>query len=224
VGQKGTEPEQDTDDYSKLKEFYELLTSPGTEVTNLIFPNNEVAWISWKYSEDNVATGNNDNVAVAVYVTIQTRLKRYEYLSNLRKSVLYCDTDSVIYIQNVDEPSKVETGDYLGDLTDELEEFDSGSYIKEFDSGGHKNCAFSVFSPSTGKRTTKCKEKGKTLNYENSNVVNFTSLRNIILQDDTPLHLYNPRKIKRKHGGIILSEPEKNEYKVVFKKRRLMND
>ena len=32
------------------KEFYELLTSPGTEVTNLIFPNNEVAWISWKYS------------------------------------------------------------------------------------------------------------------------------------------------------------------------------
>jgi hypothetical protein len=30
------------------KEFYELLTRPGTEVTNLIFPNNEVAWDSWK--------------------------------------------------------------------------------------------------------------------------------------------------------------------------------
>ena len=28
------------------KEFYELLTSPGTEVTNLIFPNEEVAWVS----------------------------------------------------------------------------------------------------------------------------------------------------------------------------------
>jgi len=38
------------------KEFYELLTSPGTEVTNLIFPNEEVAWVSWKYSEDNVTT------------------------------------------------------------------------------------------------------------------------------------------------------------------------
>ena len=28
------------------KEFYDLLTSPGTEVTNLIFPNEEVAWVS----------------------------------------------------------------------------------------------------------------------------------------------------------------------------------
>jgi len=46
------------------KEFYELLTSPGAEVTNLIFPNNEVACVSYKYS-DNVATGKNVIVAVA---------------------------------------------------------------------------------------------------------------------------------------------------------------
>jgi len=39
------------------KEFHELLTSPGTEVTNLIFPKEEVAWVSWKYSKDNVTTG-----------------------------------------------------------------------------------------------------------------------------------------------------------------------
>ena len=34
------------------KEFYELLTSPGTQVINLIFPNEEVAWVSWKNCED----------------------------------------------------------------------------------------------------------------------------------------------------------------------------
>jgi len=72
-------------------------------------------------------------------------------------TVLYCDTDSVIYIQNVDEPSKVETGYYLGDLTDELEKFGSGSYIEEFVSGGPKNYAFSVFSPTTGKRKSDAK-------------------------------------------------------------------
>jgi hypothetical protein len=47
------------------KEFYKLLTSPGIEVTNLIFPNDDVAWVSWRYSEDNVAAGKNVNVAVA---------------------------------------------------------------------------------------------------------------------------------------------------------------
>jgi hypothetical protein len=54
-------------------------------------------------------------------------------------------------------PQKVKTGDYLGDLTDEFKEFGAGSYIEA-------NYAFSVFCPSTGKRTTKCKVKGITLN------------------------------------------------------------
>ena len=34
----------------------------------------------------------------------------------------------------------------------------------------------------------------------------------------------NPRKIKRKHGGVVVSEPERKENKVVFMKRRLLND
>ena len=45
----------------------------------------------------------------------------------------------------------------------------------------------------------------------------------MILEDDTPLHVHNPRKIKGKHGGVV-SEPEEKEYKFVFKKRRLMDD
>jgi hypothetical protein len=35
---------------------------------------------------------------------------------------MFCTvTDSVIYIQKLDEAPKVKTGDYMGDLTDELE-------------------------------------------------------------------------------------------------------
>jgi len=81
-----------------------------------------------------------------------------------------------------------------------------------------------VFCPSTGKRTSKCKVKGITFNYNNLQVVNFNSLRNMILEDDTPLHVHNPKKIKRKHCGVVVSEPETKEYKVVFKKRRLMDN
>jgi len=78
----GTVPKQtQTTIVDSEKEFYELLTCPGTEVTNFIFPNDDVAWVSWKYSEDNIAVGQNGNVAVAAYVTTQARLKLYEYLS-----------------------------------------------------------------------------------------------------------------------------------------------
>ena len=67
---------------------------------------------------------------------------------------------------------------------------------------------FSVICPSTGKRTTKYKVKGITLNYENSKVVNFTSLKDKILEDAPPVHDHNPKKITREHGGIVVSEPE----------------
>jgi hypothetical protein len=51
--------------------------------------------------------------------------------------------------------------------------------------------------------------------------VNFTALRKMILEDDKPVHFHNPRKIKRKHDSVVVSEQETKEYKVVFKKARL---
>ena len=61
------------------------------------------------------------------------------------------------------------------------------------------------------------------MNYENSKFVNFSSLRDVILEDAPPVHVHNPKNIKGKHGGMVVSEPETKEYKVVFKKRRLMD-
>ena len=114
--------------------------------------------------------------------------------------------------------------DYLGHLRDELEEVGSGFFTQEFVSNGPKNYAFSVYCPSTGKHETKCKVKRINSNYENANIVNLTTLRNIILKDTTPAHEHNAKKIKRKHGGVVVSEPETKEYKVVVKKGRLMSN
>jgi len=46
----------------------------------------------------------------------------------------------------------------------------------------------------------------------------------MILEDAPHVHVYNPRNIERKHGGIVVSEPETEEYKVVFKMSRLMDN
>ena len=84
MGQMGTETKQDPDFFvDSEKESYELLICPGTEGTNLIFPKDDVALVSWEYSEDNIAVGMNVNVAVAAYVTTQAGLKLYEYLSKM---------------------------------------------------------------------------------------------------------------------------------------------
>jgi len=52
-----TEPKQYPDNYFKLIQFYKFFTYQNPEVTNHIFPNDVVAWVSWIYSEDNVAGG-----------------------------------------------------------------------------------------------------------------------------------------------------------------------
>ena len=50
-------------------------------------------------------------------------------------------------------------------------------------------------------------------------------MRNMILEDITPLHVHNPRKIKREHGGVVVSEREKKEYKLSLRSTGLwMND
>ena len=39
----------------------------------------------------------------------------------------------------------------------------------------------------------------------------WTSLRRMILEDSIPLHVLNTKKIKRKRGGVVVSEPERKE-------------
>ena len=59
-------------------------------------------------------------------------------------------------------PPNVETVYYLGDLTDDLQEFGSGFYIEQLYRVALKN-VFSIFRSSTGKLTTKWNVKGINL-------------------------------------------------------------
>ena len=93
-------------------------------------------------------------------------------------------------------------------LTEKLEEYGACFFV-EFVSGGPTTLDFSVFCPSTGKRATNCKVKGMTSNNENSKVVNFTTLRDMILENAPPVHVHNPQKIKRKNGGVVFQNPRR---------------
>ena len=69
-------------------------------------------------------------MAVNADLITQAQIKLYEYLRDLDGFVLDCNTDSAIYNHNVDETPKLKTGEYLSDLTDEVEEFGSGTQSK----------------------------------------------------------------------------------------------
>jgi len=88
---------------SEPKDLYNFLATPGIAVTNLAFTNDDLVWISWKHSaEQHVPNLRHTNEVIDAYVTAGSRIHLYRYLDRLGERAIYCDTDSVIYIQHTD--------------------------------------------------------------------------------------------------------------------------
>jgi hypothetical protein len=106
---------------SKPQELYRFLATPGIEVHNMLFTNDDVVWIFWQFfSEERVPSLHQTNEVIGANVTAGARLHLYSYLDRLKDRVIYTDTNSVIYIQQKNEPSLIETGVNLGHMTSEL--------------------------------------------------------------------------------------------------------
>jgi hypothetical protein len=98
--------------------LYKFLVTPGIEVANMIFASDQVVWISWRFADsEHVPSLRHTNDVIGSFVTADAWIHLYSYLDRLQDKALYCDTDSVIYIQPRDEPALVETGDNLRDMT-----------------------------------------------------------------------------------------------------------
>ncbi len=105
---------------SDSQELYRLLATPGIEVAALMFASDDVVWTSRRYiGEENVPNLRHTEV-IGAYVTAWARIDLYGFFDSLDERALYCDTDSVIYIQPTAEPPLVQAGDCLGAMTSEL--------------------------------------------------------------------------------------------------------
>jgi hypothetical protein len=203
--------------------------TPDIEVTNLVFASDELVWAAWTFVEEDVPNVRHTNEVVGAYVTAGARLHLYSYLDKLQRRAIYCDTDSVLFVQPSGEAPLVETGDCLGAMTSELK---PSEYIEEFVSGGPKNYAYKVVNSVTDERKTICKVRGFTLNYSASRLVNFDRIRDMILKQRTEesVTVHTDHKMKRKRtaeggGGVsIITEPEDRIYKISFFKRRRLHD
>ena len=144
--------------------------------------NDDTYLISYKCKSDEDAKPGNTNVGVAAMVTAYARMKLYRIMDSIKSCapgrVLYCDTDSVIY---VDKPSEMwfnpPIGDYLGDMTDEIsKDWGSDARIIQFASGGAKNYGFVV--QQNGQIFDKIKVKGITLSDGTKDLMSFKTIAN----------------------------------------------
>ena len=197
--------------------FFRVLSDPTKEVQNFHIVANDTIQVEWIYKKDCQPEDNKTNIYLATFTTCWARLKLYSVLEKLNRNVLYYDTDSVIYVSS---PGKYDPpiGDYLGELTNELKK---GEHIVEFVSGGPKNYAYK-----TNRGNEMCKVRGFTLHVTNSQLINFESVKRMVLDpSETTITVTNPQKICRDKGKRKLyNREEQKHYQMVYTKRRRLDN
>ena len=204
-----------TEMVTEPKELFDLLYSSEFEVTDARLVNDEMVEVHYRNVGEFEEQNNKVNIVIAAFTTAYARLKLYDLLDQLQERVLYYDTDSVIYVH---EPGKPEPslGDYLGDLTDELD----GDYITSFMSGGPKNYAYVT---NNNKRVTKV--RGITLDHATTKKLNFEVMRSLVhlhanCNTEAKVTVDIPFKITRdKKKKKIITKRMKKDYRVVYNKR-----
>ena len=217
-GQQSNKTQVDV--FSSPAEFYKLLLDDTTVIKNLRVVTPEMVEASYQNIDDADPVQVNINIFVACFTTCWARLKLYrEGLSPLEpQQVLYFDTYSIIYSRKPDQP-ELTLGDYLGEFTSEL---DPGDTIVEFASAGPKNYAYV-----TAGGKVECKVRGFSLNARGQAQLNFSTLKNNVIDEVTrpdkktrEIAVWNPHRITRDvNHKQLLTETEIKRYKLVVDKR-----
>ena len=183
---------------TEVSEFYEILLDDKLNNKNFQFINDDMVQMTYNFKDQFVDNSKNTNVYIACFTTSHARLMLYDKLDYLNEKVLYFDTDSIIYAD--DGTKNIETGDMLGDMTDEI----SGKGISSFASTGPKSYSFKY-----GDNEEKSAIKGFTPNHENNSLLNHDSLSKIVKKQIREITIVNESKITRKNREIVNKYCEK---------------
>ena len=205
-----------TEEVTQPKDLYAYLDSDQYEVKDVQMINDETVEIQYIEKEGFVEENDKVNIVIAAFTTAYARLKLYDLLDLLQERVLYYDTDSVVYIHQPGKPDPP-LGDYLGDLTDEL----NGGYITAFLSGGPKNYGYV-----TNTAEAILKIRGISLTYDATKTINISTMRDLVdsyvIDGDRheKVTITIPYKITRdKKEKNIVTKRTKKDYRIVYNKR-----
>ena len=188
-GKLGQRPNQPiTKVVKSFKELYDLNQNSKIEMLGDEQIGNMLL-VNYKFVEDEMANACNTSVAIAAFVTSYGRIELYEQLHEIEKSkpgsVLYFDTDSIVFVSTPESYSPY-VGGFVGEMTDEIQgEFGSELYptMTEFFTIGSKTYSYRV---RTGVEPNfqyhnKLKAKGITQTIEAKKDCNFYSLRKMAI-------------------------------------------
>ena len=204
--------------------FFPLIPFPLTEKKNyfsvvgpyvcwnshFLYYYDDMVEMTYNMKDQFIDNSKDTNIFIAAFTTSHARMQLYKILDKLGDKVLGFDTDSCWYIEKENDP-RIETGDSLGDLTDEL----GGHHIEKWCGTGPKSYSYCT---SNGKMV--CKVKGFTLNHENSQYINQQTMRQIIEGQKKRITTVNEKMIFRNNQTKqIENRYQEKDFRLCYDKR-----
>lgn len=202
-------------DVFSLSEFEAIAENDECKILEVILLGPVARSVTYETKADFVNSPPHTNIMIAIFTTAHARLRLYEAMEVVGKGMLYCDTDSLIFVDDGSCP--LQCGPHLGDLTDELE---SGDWIIEFVSSGPKSYAYR-----TNNGKVCCKIKGITLNHINSLKLNFESLKRLICDGRSEELITESLQFKIQKNHQIFTDDVNNKkvFRFTGNKRKIIN-
>lgn len=198
---------------SKL-ELAKLMNDPTKEIIDAHLINESLIAVDLKSHQDFIEDPRFQCEVLGVMTTSYARLLLYDAMEKLGSRLLYTDTDSVIFMEKPGD-LQLDTGPYLGCLQDEVS---PEKHITRFCASAPKSYCLKFSDGSECLRA-----KGITLNYVNSQIFNFDSIRRVILGEIHSLQTVTQEEFRRvKHRGIVYKRSYNKTLKMTFYKRVLV--
>ena len=161
-------------------QLFAQLSDPTMIINDLAFPSQETCVVTMHEREEFSRAINHINVVVATFTTSHARVELVHLIAFIDpERLIYCDTDSMAFIVRKGDTKVPETGDCVGQLTDEiLKEHGEDAHIRAWVSVAPKMYAYEVVRTSTGEvLQTYMKAKGVVLNHLVKERLTFESFR-----------------------------------------------
>ena len=197
-------------------ELVKYLNDPTVNIKDFHIINENVIVVEHDKFADYIQSDDFSNIAVAALTTVYARLHLLQSLNSIEpEQLIYCDTDSILY-KIIEGKPELSTGDYLGELTNELP---ANTYIESFMSSGPKSYGYKM---SNGQ--TVLKIKGISLTDINSKVINYEGLRKVLFEKETLKTPFKTQFVRDKYNGRIFNRKQPKSFRLIFTKRRLLPD
>jgi len=200
--------------------------NPEIEVHNIWLISEKMIGASYVYKDEFIDVMPNTNPVIAAYTTAHARLKLYSYIEQLNDRVMYFDTDSVIYLSDLNKKGQYEVpiGTSLGEMTDELQDYGDGALIDEFVSGGPKNYAYKIITPGQKQPSYVIKVRGITLTQTTSKRINFKTLRKMVKRfvqhgEQDEINVISNKIDRTRKTHEIVTKSAIKKFRVVYDKR-----